>query len=82
MTGPDHYREAERLRAQAREAQNAAFDHHEAGTDPTRAWNNAMHLLAAAQVHADLAQAAATIDATGYTSADVRNGAEWTQVLS
>ena len=79
-SGPAHYRRAEALREQAREAQIAAFDHHDAGTDPTRAWNNAMYMLAAAQVHATLADAAARIDAAGY-SVEIRRNDEWTEVI-
>jgi hypothetical protein len=65
MTGPEHYREAERLIAFAREISNP----HDAGIyslDPSFA--RLSHVLADAQVHAALALAAAT--ALGRTRAD------------
>ena len=53
MTGPEHYREAERLIAMAREAHHADLYGH--STDDQSAL-----VLADAQVHATLAHAAAT----------------------
>lgn len=73
MTGPEHYKEAERLIALAGEMVNGPHLQH-------AAW------VAEAQVHATLALAAATIDAGSaviYTGnpdgqyAEVANGAEW-----
>lgn len=55
MTGPQHYREAERLLAQAVDRQDGTPSY-EAGTE--NHWHEAT--IAAAQVHATLALAAAT----------------------
>lgn len=54
MKGHEHYREAERLRERAVEAQNAGYDGSERG------WQNAAYYNAAAHVHATLALAAAS----------------------
>ncbi|WP_086710277.1 hypothetical protein [Streptomyces antimycoticus] len=51
MTGPEHYREAERLLAVAAEDSNTTFEGHNLEADRT---------IAEAQVHATLALAAAT----------------------
>ena len=58
MNGPSHYREAERLRERAAQAQTFAYD----ATLPRVAehgWRQATYFNAAAQVHATLAVAAA-----------------------
>lgn len=57
MTGPEHYREAERL---VRKAESARVSPREAG------WRE--HNLAAAQVHATLALAAATVATTKWAN--------------
>ena len=62
MTGPDHYRKAEELAAQAREYLGRGE-----GQDSAAVW------AAVAQIHATLALAAAT--ALGTTAAD---GHAWT----
>lgn len=51
MNGPDHYREAERLLAAARESKETTFEGHNPEADRE---------IAAAQVHATLALTAAT----------------------
>jgi hypothetical protein len=57
MTGPEHFRAAERCRERASQAQNAAYD------GATRdGWEKAAYWNDSAQVHATLAQAAATIE--------------------
>jgi hypothetical protein len=69
VTGPEHYREAEHLVA-------GRMDRY-GDIHPARDAD-----IAAARVHATLALAAATIDAAGYTSAEIRNEAAWTEALS
>jgi hypothetical protein len=53
MTGPEHYREAERLIGMARESHHADLYGHESDSQSAL-------ILADAQVHATLASAAAT----------------------
>jgi hypothetical protein len=67
MTGPEHYREAERLREHAREM-----------IDKTE---SAAYFNAAAQVHATLALAAATF-AAGTLAAGENVSSQWVEALS
>lgn len=78
-SGAEHYLEAERL----------VRLYEDAGDEWTKDWG--MYTLTAAQVHATLALAAATICAgnarteihgDGATYADVAQGADWAEVLS
>lgn len=66
MNGPEHYREAERLLTRAADAETAV----------------ALYLLSRAQVHATLALAAATVDASGFgVPGEVRNEAAWREAV-
>jgi hypothetical protein len=81
VTGPEHYREAERLSAAAR------ADFRDAGEGKARAYakDRVAVGLAAAQVHATLALAAATVDAaTGGAAPGVMSGkpSEWMLAVS
>jgi hypothetical protein len=80
MTGPEHYREAERLLADCvnESVSEEGRDHYDTadgagGYDPS--------YLLAAQVHATLAQVAATIDATSWSIDDIRREDAWEQVI-
>lgn len=76
-TGPEHYREAERLAALAAEYWQQPWDR-EPTTDPDelkilqhireQARADAMAILALAQVHATLAAAAATAELDGFST--------------
>ncbi|MFD9905602.1 hypothetical protein [Streptomyces sp. NPDC059063] len=68
MTGPEHYREAERLLAAAIEDSHTTFE----GRDP-----KADRAIAEAQVHATLALAAATALVTPSQRAAVRTIRAW-----
>lgn len=59
MTGPEHYREAERLLEQAE------ID----ARDPMRKYAEDANVIAAAQVHATLALVAATVEPAEITTA-------------
>lgn len=72
MNGPEHYREAERLLAEVRKGYE---------TGPTMSYEHESCSLAEAQVHATLAQVAATIDSRGYGAFEIRNNDAWEQVL-
>lgn len=69
MTGPEHYREAESLLITAEECVSESVD--------------LPHLLAAAQVHATLALAAATAatPVNHWLGADDTSGRAWTEVV-
>ncbi|MFD8088721.1 hypothetical protein [Streptomyces malaysiensis] len=60
MTGPEHYREAERLLAVAAQDSNTTFEGHNPEADRT---------IAEAQVHATLALAAGSFTTPGPASA-------------
>jgi hypothetical protein len=70
VTGPEHYAESERLILETKRLVTA---------DTRTATLIAMAALA--QVHADLAQTAAIIDAAGHTSTDLRRENAWEAVL-
>ena len=70
MTGPEHYKEAERLLSDAEE--NHA---HQGSGDPATP-----DLLATAQVHATLALAAATALAPAHKSVNHPDTVGWTKV--
>lgn len=70
MTGPEHYREAQRLLADA-------IQEHVAGWD-----ENAMVLTGQAQVHATLALAAATAVQPATYGSHRLESTEWTDVAS
>ena len=85
MNGPKHYREAERLLALADERVSHEWEH--------QSGERKSDLIAAAQVHATLAQVAAAIDAAAATRetgenrdgntvtwSTVNNEAEWVGV--
>lgn len=83
MNGPDHYREAERLLEHA--------DHDVSENWPAQTGEHKADILAAAQVHATLAHAAAVIDAgnavTWTSSSDgdwheVENSGHWKEATS
>lgn len=76
MTGPEHYHEAERLEKVAVDLMYNATQN----TYAERA-QDAHILLARAQVHADLAQVAATIDSRGYGATEIRHDKQWAEVL-
>lgn len=65
MTGPEHYREAEQLAAQAHTVDQ----------------EYAMYLVAKAQVHATLALAAATALGTAEVPADGLTAGEWRRTI-
>lgn len=70
MTGPEHYREAERLLADAARG---------ADTGPVYFLDDAAPTLAAAQVHATLALAAAVVDGPAVMRPEDRD--EWDGVF-
>lgn len=72
MNGPKHYREAERIAA-------ACMSREQADLEGFTGWGRG-DLAALAQVHATLAQAAATMDVAGATSNGVVS-AGWGEVL-
>lgn len=83
MNGPEHYREAERLLTQA--------DSDVSENWPAQTGEHKADILAAAQVHATLAHAAAVIDAgnavTWTSSSDgdwheVENSGHWKEATS
>jgi hypothetical protein len=84
MTGPEHYREAERLTAQAASWMNADTGW-KAHLSSAERIAHRMADLAEAQVHADLASTAATAELTAITAAahDIRSQAinEWFEAI-
>ena len=82
MSGPEHYREAERLREKATAGQNFAYD---ALNDDDRAhgWEQAAYYNEAAQVHATLALAAATVlgPVEGPTLPETNAARRWREVM-
>jgi hypothetical protein len=85
MTGPEHYREAERLLAEAENLSRGAARPNAAGSDIRKGWaQHGERLRLEAQVHATLALAAATAypAVKDYTGGEGRDSAEWTQATS
>ena len=74
MTGPEHYREAERLLEQAE------ID----SRDPMRKYAEDANLIGAAQAHATLALAAATAypAVRDWAGDECRDGCDWSRVTS
>ncbi len=76
MTGPEHYREAEQLLAVAFASEDTTFEGHNPEAD---------RLIAAALVHATLAQAAATAEANpeiaAYLPHDEHSVLPWLDLL-
>jgi hypothetical protein len=71
MTGPEHYREAERILDEG-----VSYDNQEHNTRCDAV------LVAAAQVHATLAQAAAFAEAIELTDTDTYPGSAWAKAVS
>jgi len=76
VNGPTHYAEAEKLVAAARDDVRTA----EGSVAFTQAEARAHVAIAAAQVHASLAQVAATVEPRIWDESDLANA--WAEVLS
>lgn len=78
MTGPEHYEQAERLLVSCQLVPPSDVEQYPALEDGV---DSIAHALAAAQVHATLAAAAATIEAAYMAAENMSAGHDWRKAL-